>query len=113
MSCYNLPFNIPVTIIIGRTASFAIEIDLSDELDDLIFGVKQTVDDTTYICSASMSGGNVTRNGNTYYLTVPDETTASVSAGKYVYEIMADYGGERFALVLSNATFRKGVINNA
>lgn len=113
MNCYNLPFDIPATIVIGRTASFSVEINLSDELDDLIFGVKQALDDTTYICSASMSGGNVTRDGNTYYLTVPDEATASVSAGKYFYEIMADYGGERFAIVLSRATFRKGVINNA
>lgn len=112
MNCYNLPFDIPATIVIGRTVSFSVEINLNEELDDLIFGVKQTLDDTTYICSASMSGGNVTRDGNTYYLTVPDEATAAVPVGKYDYEIMADYGGERFAIVLSKATFRKGVINN-
>ena len=113
MSCYDLPLNIPVTIIIGRTASFAIQIDLTDELDDLIFGVKQTEDDTEYICSASMADGDVTRDGNTYYLTISDESTATVPAGNYPYEIMADYGGECFAIVLSTATFRKGVINNA
>lgn len=114
MSCNGFTQDIPEMFIIGRTASFSVQIDLSDELDDLIFGVKRTTDDTTYVCYASKLDGDVTRaDDGTYYLTIPADDTEAVAPGEYVYEIVAVSGSDRFSLVLSKAFFKKGVINDA
>ena len=114
MSCNGFTQDIPEVFIIGRTASFSVQIDLSDELDDLIFGVKKTIEDTTYVCYASKTDGDVTRaNDGTYYLTISADDTAAVLPGEYVYEIVAEKDSDRFSLVLSKAWFKKGVINDA
>lgn len=114
MSCKVFTQDIPAMFVCGRTASFSVSIDLSDDLDDLQFGVKQNLSDTTYVCYASMADGDVTRGDDgTYYLTISDEDTAAVAPGEYFYEIVGVYGEDKFSLVLSKAWFKQGVINNA
>lgn len=106
--------DIPEMFICGRTASFSVSIDLSETLDDLIFGVKETVEDSEYIVYASLDDGDVTvGEDGTYYLTISAAKTAAVDPGDYIYEIVAVYGSSKFSLVLSKAWFRKGVINDA
>lgn len=113
MSCNNFTQDIPAMFVIGRLASFAVDIDLSDTLDDLIFGVKQSKDDATYIAYASMTDGDVTQGDDgTYYLTVSSDKTANIAEGQYFYEIVAVYKGKPLSLVLADCYFKKGVINN-
>lgn len=110
----NFVQDIPVSAIAGRTISFEVEVDLTNELDDLIMSCKVTKDDSEYVFQVSKTGGAVTYDSDTktYYLRVDPSVTASVTPGKYEYDIVAVYGNDVVPLAQSNIWFDKGVTDN-